>query len=173
MPPRTKRLPEKLYASTVSWEGWVFRVLSSASGVRWLDLHPTPLETLEKTLGARIVPDDQQNELALSEIHAYLRGQLRHFTVPVDLRGTKFQCDVWNAIADIPFGQTVSYGQLASTIERPKAARAVGQATGANPVPIIIPCHRVIGSSGGLTGFGGGLPLKERLLGLESGTLNL
>jgi len=170
---RTKRLPEKLYGSTISWEGWVFQVLSSAKGVRWLDLHPIILETLEEKLGARIVPDDQQNEFALSEIHAYLRGELRTFTVPVDLRGTAFQCDVWNAIAKIPYGQTTSYGELAGSINRPKATRAVGQATGANPVPIIIPCHRVIGSSGGLTGFSGGLPLKERLLGLERGTLSL
>jgi O-6-methylguanine DNA methyltransferase len=173
VPQRTKRLPEKLYASTVSWEGWVFRVLSSANGVRWLDLHPTSLETLEGKLGVKIVPDDQQNELALAEIHAYLRGELRQFTIPVDLRGTEFQCDVWKAIAKIPYGQTTSYGELAASINRPKATRAVGQATGANPVPIIVPCHRVVGSSGGLTGFGGGLPLKERLLGLERGTLNL
>ena len=173
MPRRTKRLPEKLYASTVSWEGWVFQILSSAQGVRWLDLHPVTFEALEQRLGARIVPDDQQNEQTLSELHAYLRGELRAFTIPVDLRGTDFQCDVWNAIAKIPFGQTTSYGALANSIGRPKATRAVGQATGANPVPIIIPCHRVIGSSGGLTGFGGGLPLKERLLGLEKGTLSL
>ena len=173
MPRQTKRLPEKLYGSTISWEGWVFHILSSAAGVRWLDLHPTPLKTLEEKLRARIVPDDQQNELALAEIHAYLQGELREFTVSVDLRGTEFQCDVWNAIAKIPFGQTTSYGELANSINRPKATRAVGQATGANPVPIIIPCHRVIGSSGGLTGFGGGLPLKERLLGLERGTLSL
>ena len=170
---RAKRLPEKLYASTISWEGWVFRVLSSANGVRWLDLHPTSLESLEARLGARIVPDDQQNEFALSDIHGYLRGELRRFTVPVDLRGTEFQCDVWNAIAKIPYGQTISYGELAATIKRPKATRAVGQATGANPVPIIIPCHRVIGTTGNLVGFGGGLPLKERLLGLERGTLSL
>jgi O-6-methylguanine DNA methyltransferase len=173
VPRRTKRLPEKLYASTVSWEGWVFRVLSSTAGVRWLDLHPATFEALEQRLGARIVPDDQQNERALSEIHAYLRGELRSFTVPVDLRGTEFQCAVWEAIARIPFGQTTSYGELARSINRQRATRAVGQATGANPVPIIIPCHRVIGSSGGLTGFGGGLPLKERLLGLERGTLSL
>lgn len=170
---RTKRLPEKLYASTISWEGWVFRVLSSAIGIRLLDLHPTPFEALEEKLQARIVPDDQQNEHVLSEIHAYLRGELREFTISVDLRGTEFQRDVWNAIARITYGQTTTYGELAKSIKRPKATRAVGQATGANPVPIIIPCHRVIGSSGGLTGFGGGLPLKERLLGLERGTLNL
>ena len=173
MPRRTKRLPEKLYASTVSWEGWVFQLLSSSGGVRWLDLHPVTFEALEQKLGARIVPDDQQNEHAMAELHAYLQGELRAFSIPIDLRGTAFQCEVWNAIAQIPFGQTTTYGELANSIHRPKATRAVGQATGANPVPIIIPCHRVIGSTGGLTGFGGGLPLKERLLGLERGTLHL
>lgn len=173
MPRRPKRLPEKLYSSTISWEGWVFHVLSSSRGVRWLDLHPTPLDVLESKLRARIVPDDQQNERVLKEIHAYLRGELQAFTIHVDLRGTDFQCDIWNAISAIPYGQTLSYGELADSIGRPKATRAVGQATGANPVPIIIPCHRVIGSTGGLTGFGGGLPLKERLLGIERGTLSL
>ncbi len=173
VPRRTRRLPEKLYASTVSWEGWVFHVLSSSQGVRWISLRPTSLEALEAKLKARIVPDDQQNEQALEEIHAYLRGDLRRFTVPVDLRGTEFQCDVWDAITKIPYGQTTTYHEIGETIKHPKATRAVGQATGANPVPIIIPCHRVVGSSGDLIGFGGGLPLKERLLGLERGTLSL
>ena len=170
---RTKRLPEKLYASTISWEGWVFHVLSSAHGIRLLELRPTPLEILEAKLGVRIVPDDEQNESTLSEIHAYLRGRLRQFTVPVDLRGTEFQKSVWEAIAAVPYGQTTSYGELAARIGRPRATRAVGQATGANPVPIIIPCHRIVGSSGDLTGFAGGLPLKERLLALEQGALSL
>ena len=170
---RKKRLPERLYGSTVSWEGWVFRILSSSAGLRWLNLHPVPFEELEGSLHARIVPDDQQNESVLDEIHAYLQGQLREFTIPVDLRGTDFQQAVWNAIAAIPYGETMTYGEIAASIGRPKATRAVGQATGANPVPLVIPCHRVVGTSGSLTGFGGGLPLKERLLGLEQGTLSL
>ena len=173
MPRRTKRLPEKCYLSTISWEGWVFQVLSSTQGVRWLTLQPLPLDALEEKLKTRIVPDDQQNEVAVSQIHAYLRGKLRRFTVPLDLRGTEFQLAVWEAIASIPYGQTTTYGRLAASVARPKATRAVGQATGANPVPILIPCHRVIGSSGGLVGFHGGLPLKERLLGIERGTLSL
>jgi O-6-methylguanine DNA methyltransferase len=109
----------------------------------------------------------------LTEIHRFLRGTLRQFTVPVDLRGTEFQQDVWKAIASVNYGQTASYGELAAKIGRPRATRAVGQATGANPVPIIIPCHRIVGSSGDLTGFAGGLPLKERLLALEQGALSL
>ena len=170
---RTKRLPEKLYASTVGWEGWVFHVVSSSSGLRYVDLHQTPYEVLERTLGARIVPDDQRNDAALKEIHAYLRGELRKFSVPLDLRGTPFQLAVWREIEKIPYGATTTYGTIATSVDHPKATRAVGQATGANPVPIVIPCHRVIGSSGNLTGFGGGLPLKERLLGLEQGMLSL
>ena len=173
MPQRTRRLPEKLYISTIGWEGWVFQVLSSSKGIRWMTLQPTPTEELEERLKARVLPDDEQNEPALNEIHAYLRGRLRQFTVPVDLRGTEFQTEVWTAIARIPYGQTVSYGELAASVGHPKATRAVGQATGANPVPILIPCHRVVGSSGSLVGFGGGLPLKERLLSLERGALRI
>lgn len=173
MPRKPKRLPEKLYGSTLSWEGWEFRILSSERGLRYLDLHPTAFETLETKLHARILPDDAQNKTVLDEIHAYLRGELRAFDISIDLRGTEFQKDVWNAIARIPYGETLTYGELAVIVEHPAATRAVGQATGANPVPIVIPCHRVVGSSGNLIGFGGGLPLKERLLGLEQGTLNL
>jgi len=173
VPRQPKRLPEKLYGSTLSWEGWEFRVLSSEHGLRFLDLHPTNFEALEQKLHARILPDDEQNKQVLDEVHAYLRGDLCKFSIPIDLRGTEFQKDVWNAIAAIPYGETISYGELAERIDRPTATRAVGQATGANPVPIVIPCHRVVGSHGNLTGFGGGLPLKERLLGLEQGTLHI
>ncbi len=170
---RTKRLPEKLYASTVGWEGWVFHVVSSSSGLRFVDLHQTPFAELERTLGARIVPDDQRNDDVLKEIHAYLRGELRRFSIPLDLRGTPFQLAVWHQIETIPYAETTTYGAVAAAVDHPQATRAVGQATGANPVPIVIPCHRVVGSSGSLTGFSGGLPLKERLLGLEQGMLSL
>jgi len=170
---RKKQLPERLYGSTISWEGWIFQILSSGDGLRWIDLRPTPFPEIETQLGARIVPDDQRNERALDELHAYLRGELKAFTIPLDLRGTDFQRAVWQTIAEIPYGETSTYGEIAASIHREKATRAVGQATGANPVPLVIPCHRVVGTSGDLTGFRGGLPLKERLLGLEQGTLSL
>ena len=93
--------------------------------------------------------------------------------MPVDLRGTEFQKAVWGAIRDVPYGDTTTYGSIAEKIERPTATRAVGQATGANPIPIVIPCHRIVGNDGQPTGFGGGLPLKERLLALEQGSLSL
>lgn len=170
---RTKASPEKLYGSTLSWEGWTFRILTSQVGLRWIDLAPTPFAKLAARLGARILPDDDPNEKVLQQLHEYLRGTRRDFSVVLDLRGTPFQRSVWEAIVAIPYGGTISYQHIAETIDRPRALRAVGQAVGANPIPIVIPCHRVIGKSGRLTGFAGGLPLKERLLALERGSLSL
>jgi methylated-DNA-[protein]-cysteine S-methyltransferase len=108
---------------------------------------------------------------AKRQLEAYFNRELRRFTVPVHLVGTEFQRAVWNALPTIPYGSTWSYGELARRIGRPAAVRAVGGANHANPVAIIIPCHRVIGSDGGLTGYGGGLPAKDRLLSLERGDL--
>jgi len=105
------------------------------------------------------------------QIEEYLAGGRREFTVPVALRGTEFQMAVWNALKAIPYGETRSYKEIAAQAGRPKAARAAGMANHRNPVSIIVPCHRVIGSGGGLTGYGGGLPLKKRLLDLERGEL--
>lgn len=173
MPRRAKPLPEKLYGSTLSWEGWTFRVLSSSGGLRWIELNPTPLEELGDRLHARIVPDDQPNEAVLDQLHEYLRGERREFSIDLELRGTPFQRSVWNALIEIPYGQTLAYAEVAERIGNAKALRAVGQAVGANPIPIAIPCHRVIGKDGRLVGFGGGLPLKERLLYLERGGLSL
>jgi methylated-DNA-[protein]-cysteine S-methyltransferase len=107
------------------------------------------------------------------QLQAYFEGKRRKFDVPLVLEGTEFQLLVWRNLQKIPYGETVSYGQLARRIGSPEAARAVGLANGSNPIPIIIPCHRVIGSNGDLTGFGGGLPVKKKLLSLESGQLTL
>jgi methylated-DNA-[protein]-cysteine S-methyltransferase len=101
---------------------------------------------------------------AARELREYFAGERREFSVPLDFRGTEFQNKVWRALRSIPFGETRSYGELAAVIGAPKASRAVGAANGRNPIPIILPCHRVIGSSGSLTGFGGGLPMKKQLL---------
>ncbi|MGB6692117.1 MAG: methylated-DNA--[protein]-cysteine S-methyltransferase [Terracidiphilus sp.] len=97
----------------------------------------------------------------------YFVGKRRNFTVPLDLRGTPFQRNVWEALLAIPFGETRSYGELARRLGNPQAARAVGAAAGKNPVSIVVPCHRVIGAAGKLTGFAGGLEAKMRLLALE------
>ena len=96
-------------------------------------------------------------------------GRRREFTVPVRLTGTPFQRTVWAALREIPYGGTMSYSELALSIGRPAAARAVGLANGKNPISIIVPCHRVVGATGSLTGYGGGLPRKQYLLDFESG----
>jgi methylated-DNA-[protein]-cysteine S-methyltransferase len=101
---------------------------------------------------------------ALEQIDAYFRGDLKEFSLPLDPAGTEFQRTVWLALADIPFGETESYGELATRVGNPKACRAVGLANGRNPIPLVLPCHRVIGANGSLTGYGGGLELKQRLL---------
>lgn len=111
--------------------------------------------------------DDTVFVEAKRQLTAYFNGELTEFTLKLSLQGTDFQKSVWNALRAIPYGQTCSYGDIARRINRPNAYRAVGAANGQNPLPIIIPCHRVIGSTGKLTGFGGGLPTKEKLLGLE------
>jgi methylated-DNA-[protein]-cysteine S-methyltransferase len=109
----------------------------------------------------------------IRQLQAYFRGELREFDVPLALKGTEFQRRVWNALREIPYGETISYLQLAERIGNPRAVRAVGLANGSNPIPIIVPCHRVIGSDGSLTGFGGGISTKKKLLELESKQLSL
>jgi methylated-DNA-[protein]-cysteine S-methyltransferase len=105
------------------------------------------------------------------QLNEYFVGRRREFDVPLSSSGTDFQLAVWCGLRDIPFGETISYGELARRIGREKAVRAVGAANGANPISIIVPCHRVIGANRRLTGFGGGLPAKKTLLELEGGRL--
>lgn len=105
---------------------------------------------------------------ARRQLTEYFAGERREFNLPVKLSGTEFQLSVLEALRNIPYGETMSYADIARRIGRPKAVRAVGAANGRNPVPIIVPCHRVIGSHGDLTGFGGGLETKEALLRLEA-----
>jgi len=115
--------------------------------------------------------DGMNDVLAAAEeqLDEYFAGDRTEFELPLDLRGTEFQVQAWKALADIPFGQTTSYGKQARNIGRPKAVRAIGAANGKNPVPIVLPCHRVVGANGALTGFAGGLEVKRFLLDLESG----
>jgi methylated-DNA-[protein]-cysteine S-methyltransferase len=129
--------------------------------------------------GKRSAPphaDWKQNRTAFHEVirqlQAYFRGELKEFDLPLAMEGTEFQLRVWNALRAIPYGETISYAQLAERIGNPKAVRAVGLANGSNPIPIIVPCHRVIGSDGSLTGFGGGLSTKKMLLELENKQLS-
>src|SRR5271165_1636032 len=139
----------------------------------------------DKGLAAILWKDDDPRRIRLSplvedpdnpflveterQLRAYFAGRLKTFTVPLDFKGTEFQKSVWAALLMIPFGETRSYGEIARQIGKPSACRAVGAANGKNPIPIITPCHRVIGSTGNLTGFGGGLAMKARLLEIERG----
>jgi methylated-DNA-[protein]-cysteine S-methyltransferase len=103
----------------------------------------------------------------ISQLDAYFKGELTCFDLELKPRGTQFQKKVWQELTQIPYGKTISYGELAKRIGNPKASRAVGSANGKNPISIIVPCHRVIGKNGSLTGFGGGLGVKQTLLDLE------
>ena len=122
-------------------------------------------------------PEWQVDNAAFAEVvdqlQSYFAGDRKNFELDLVLEGTDFQKKVWTALQEIPYGETISYKKLAETVGSPKGVRAVGAANGANPIPIIIPCHRVIGHDGSLTGFGGGLPLKKQLLELESNQLKL
>lgn len=117
--------------------------------------------------GISITHDPSANRELAEQLDSYFAGELRRFTVPLDLRGTPFQRRVWDILNTIPWGGTVSYGQVAAKLGHPRGARAVGRAVGTNPVAIVVPCHRVLGSDGSLTGYGGGLERKMALLRLE------
>jgi methylated-DNA-[protein]-cysteine S-methyltransferase len=118
-------------------------------------------------LPAEWVKDDDFFTDTVKQIEEYFRGKRTQFKVKLDLHGTDFQKKVWNALLRIPYGETRSYGSIARAINKPKACRAVGMANSKNPIPLIVPCHRVIGADGSLTGFAGGLTIKEKLLKLE------
>ena len=142
-------------------DGLKLRLVAGKSGLRALQFPPFgPVEGEENAANTLMSE-------AAEELRAYFAGVLRVFRVPLDLEGTDFQLRVWHELLTIPYGETRSYAQIAEAIGRPKAVRAVGAANGSNPVAILVPCHRVIGSNGKLTGYGGGLPLKKRLLELE------
>jgi methylated-DNA-[protein]-cysteine S-methyltransferase len=117
--------------------------------------------------------DDEFFGEAREQFEQYFRGERREFDLPLDLEGNSFELSVWGALREIPYGETVSYGRIARGIGHPDAPRAVGAANGRNPVAIIVPCHRVIGADGSLTGYGGGLDRKRFLLDLEAGVIPL
>ena len=117
--------------------------------------------------------EDTAFPLARRQLEEYFAGERSAFDLPMKLRGTGFQRTVWHELTRIPYGETISYGELARRIGRPDLARAVGTANGQNPIAVIVPCHRVIGSNGKLVGYGGGLDNKRRLLELEAGLLTL
>jgi O-6-methylguanine DNA methyltransferase len=118
--------------------------------------------------GAEWTPSLLELKPVVEQLEAYFVGALERFKVPLDATGSEFQMNVWQALLDIPYGETRSYGEVAKAIGQPRSARAVGLANNQNPIAIIVPCHRVIGANGALTGYGGGVPRKKWLLQLEA-----
>ena len=150
----------------------VVTVIGSDLGIRFVmfanDAHPKPLEKLQ-------ISDTEIHGSvndAITQLEEYFAGSRHDFELSLDLQGTEFQVAAWNALADIPYGRTASYGQQAASIGRPKAVRAIGGANGRNPVAIVLPCHRIVGADGSLTGFGGGIEVKKWLLDHEQSMLH-
>ncbi len=148
------------------------RLASTDAGLAFLELPRSNGSGLAGWLrrwarGARVEQGFAPNQRAAKQLLEYLAGKRRDFDLPLDLRGTEFQLAVWRALCAIPYGETISYAEQARRVGRPNAPRAVGAANGANPIAIIVPCHRVVNADGKLGGYGGGLPLKKRLLALE------
>lgn len=133
-----------------------------------LDMIGFPTGSRVKSPEPGWMQDNSRFKEVFRQLDAYFAKKLRKFELPLCFRGTDFQNSVWHALCDIPYGHTKSYGEIAVRIGRPKASRAVGAANGANPLPIVVPCHRVIGADNSLTGFGGGLGTKQFLLELEA-----
>jgi methylated-DNA-[protein]-cysteine S-methyltransferase len=144
-----------------------------ANFAAWVDEKGRLLRFNLRAAGAaKVDPEAERNAKALGEVRRqvmeYANGKRQLFKFELAAEGPEFNRRVWDALCDIPFGTTTTYGAIARTIGTPKAARAVGAANGANPIALIVPCHRVIGSDGSLTGYGGGLPLKRKLLAHEA-----
>lgn len=150
----------------------VVTVIGSNLGIRFVmfsnDAHPKPVE---QTHISDTDIHDSVND-AVTQLEEYFAGLRCDFSLPLDLHGTEFQVAAWRALADIPYGHTASYGQQAASIGRPKAVRAIGGANGRNPVAIVLPCHRIVGADGSLTGFGGGIAVKKWLLDHEQSMLH-
>jgi O-6-methylguanine DNA methyltransferase len=147
-------------------------VAATHQGICRISLPARPVEYFFKTVIEKYSPrifiqNSRLFEVFYIELEEYLSGRRAVFSIPLDLQGTPFQSEVWEALGRISYGETRSYGEIARQIGRPKAVRAIGQANHVNPVPILIPCHRVIGAQGDLVGYGGGIPLKKHLLTLE------
>lgn len=156
-PPSTIRLEERLISSSV--------------GLLRLEADDRSVTGIWLNAKGRVTPGRASGVLAELErqLEAYFAGSLKTFDLPLAPKGTPFQLEVWAALQEIPYGTTTTYGGIAKKIGRADAMRAVGAANGQNPIPIVIPCHRVIGANGSLTGFGGGIDMKRWLLAHESG----
>jgi methylated-DNA-[protein]-cysteine S-methyltransferase len=160
----TKKASIEMFRGTVKAPFGTLTVVASDKGVRFCmfanDAHPKSFDGLS-------IRDDPKHPMvkkAIDQLREYFAGTRKKFDLKLDLQGTEFQVDAWRSLAKVPYGKTASYAEQATSIGRPKAVRAIGGANGRNPVVVILPCHRIIGADGSLTGFGGGLPVKVWLL---------
>lgn len=163
-----------IYWTLMEHEGWKLYLAATAKGLCFVGSQNQPFAELsdwaEKHFPeSPLVQDEDKLQPYAAELIEYFQGKRQSFTTPYEYHGTPFQLAVWNALCEIPYGQTQSYSDIATHIQKPAAVRAVGAAIGANPVLITVPCHRVIGKSGKLTGYRGGLEMKTQLLELERG----
>lgn len=161
-----------IYWAILTHEEWNMHIAATSEGLFYVGSQNQPFEDLAEWAKARftgssLIQNDDKLQPYTIELIEYLQGARKSFTLPFDFHCTSFQLAVWNALCSIPYGQTKSYSDIAIQIQRPAAVRAVGAAIGANPVLITVPCHRVIGKNGALTGYRGGLDMKTKLLQLE------
>ena len=159
----------------IQYESWRMYIAATGKGLCYIGSQGKSYEEMTAWILTRFpgcVLEQRDGELQtyVSEVVEYLQGTRRSFSVDMDLRGTPFQLAVWEALGEIPYGQTWSYSEVAAHINKPASVRAVGTAIGANPLLITVPCHRVIGKNGALTGYRGGLEMKMQLLALEQTT---
>jgi methylated-DNA-[protein]-cysteine S-methyltransferase len=162
---------EKFFIATEIFNGITLYVISSQSGIRNILIN-SPIIKKDQPNVTKLRADDPYMFGSFKQLREYFKGKRKTFDLPLEIIGTDFQKRVWKELLIIPYGETISYKELALKLGNLKTIRAAARANGANPLPIIIPCHRVIGSNGKLVGYGGGLDVKEKLLQLE-GSKNL
>ncbi|MMZ60340.1 Methylated-DNA--protein-cysteine methyltransferase, inducible [compost metagenome] len=171
-------LSQSVYWTELHHQEWQLYLAATSKGLCYVSSNSAPFEELASWAARRmphasLIQADDQLHLYGKEIAEYLEGRRDQFTISFDLQGTAFQLEVWHALLKIPYGTTCSYSDVAERIGKPSASRAVGTAIGANPLLIRVPCHRVIGKNGALTGYRGGIDMKTSLLRLEQeGTLH-
>jgi methylated-DNA-[protein]-cysteine S-methyltransferase len=161
-----------IYWSFFEYENWHFYVAATLKGLCYVSSPSSPLQELKDWVKRRfpyfeLIEDHTVLQPYNEELTEYFQGKRELFTMPVDVQGTPFQQEIWKTLNQIPYGETYTYSLIAELINKPSAVRAVGTAIGANPVLISVPCHRVIGKNGKLTGYRGGLEMKKYLLHLE------
>ena len=161
-----------IYWTLLSFQDWDMYVAATSKGLAYVGSENKPFEELAKWAKKRfpkseLLENSEKLELYTTELIQFLMGLRKNFTFSLDYDGTAFQVDVWDALCGIPYGKKKTYSDIANEINRPKAVRAIGAAIGANPILMAVPCHRVLGKNGSLTGYRGGLHMKTRLLDLE------